>query len=102
MSDIFTNFPAGLQLWPQARLRSRNLQEGYSFSLLENSNDTYHFSVLADPARVQTIFNQFTENMPDEAFFILEFYTTEPNVKDTGTSGPDHSLFTLYADLRDP
>jgi hypothetical protein len=88
LSDIFTNFPAGLQLWPQARLRSRNLQEGYNFSLLENSSDTYHFSVLAGPPHVRKIFDEFAENMPEEAFFILEFYTTEPNAKETESPAP--------------
>jgi len=88
LSDIFTNFPAGLQLWPQARIRSRNLHEGYNFSLLENSSDTYHFSVLAGPSHVRTIFDEFAENMPEEAFFILEFYTTEPNAKETETPAP--------------
>ncbi len=82
MSDIFSNFPVGLQLWPQARRRSRNLQEGYNFSLLENSSDTYHFSVLTDVSRVRTAFNEFATSMPEEAFFIIEFYTTEPNAND--------------------
>ncbi len=82
MPNIFTNFPVGQQLWPQAQRRSRNLQEGYNFSLLENSSDTYHFSVLADTSRVHTTFNEFAASMPEEAFFILEFYTTEPNTND--------------------
>ena len=82
MTDILTNFPAGLQFWPQARRRSRKLQEGYNFSLLENSSDTYHFSVLAGTSRIGAAFNEFTSSMPEEAFFILEFYTTEPNAND--------------------
>ena len=82
MPNILTNFPVGLQFWPQARRRSRNLQEGYNFSLLENSSDTYHFSVLAGASRVGTAFNEFAKSMPEEAFFILEFYTTEPNAND--------------------
>lgn len=88
MSDLFTNFPAGLQLWPQAKRRSRSLHEGYNFSLLENSSDTYHFSVLTNAVRVREVFDLFTANMPDEAFFILEFYTTEPSAKDSEPPAP--------------
>ena len=76
MSDIFSNFPLGVQLWPQAKRRSQHLQEGYSFSLLENSSDTYHFSILARPEKVQAAFKDFACSIPGEAFFILEFYTT--------------------------
>ena len=82
MPNILTNFPVGLQFWPQAQRRLRNLQEGYNFSLLENSSDTYHFSVLAGASRVEKAFNEFATSMPEEAFFILEFYTTEPSAND--------------------
>lgn len=78
MSDIFSNFPVGLQLWPQARRRSKHFQEGYSFSLLENSTDTYHFSVLAQPDKIKQAFDSFASAIPEEAFFILEFYASEP------------------------
>jgi hypothetical protein len=82
LHHIFSNFPVGLQLWPQAKRRSSDLQEGYNFSLLENSSDTYHFSVLTTAERVRKAFNTFASSMPGEAFFILEFYTTEPNAGD--------------------
>jgi hypothetical protein len=82
LPGIFSNFPVGLQLWPQARRRARSLKEGYSFSLLENSRDTYHFSVIANASHIRKAFNAFAASMPEEAFFILEFYTTEPNATD--------------------
>ena len=88
MSDFFANFPVGLQLWPQAKRRSQQLQEGYNFSLLENSSDTYHFSVLADPQKVQTVFKQFSQGIPDEAFFILEYYTSEPTSEEKDPPAP--------------
>ncbi len=81
MPHIFPDFPVGLQLWPQAR-RHRGLQEGYTFSLLENASDTYHFSILTGVARVRQAFTEFIATMPEEAFFILEFYTTEPIAPD--------------------
>lgn len=88
MPDFFSNFPVGLQLWPEAKRRSRKLQEGYNFSLLENSDDTYHFSVLASASHVRLAFNKFAASMPEEAFFILEFYTTEPNATDQDPPTP--------------
>ncbi|TLM64250.1 MAG: hypothetical protein FDZ69_12000 [Deltaproteobacteria bacterium] len=71
-----------MQLWPQARRRPRVLREGYTFSLLENSTDTYHFSVLAGMQRTRRVFTDFARALPDEAFFILEFYTSEPTDSD--------------------
>lgn len=83
MPQLFPDFPIGLQLWAQARRRPRVLREGYSFSLLDNSSDTYHFAILTGMQKVRGMFEEFARSMPDEAFFILEFYTSEP------TSGND-------------
>jgi hypothetical protein len=79
LPQLFPDFPIGVQLWPQARRRPRVLREGYTFSLLENSTDTYHFSVLAGMQRIRRILTEFARSLPGEAFFILEFYTSEPN-----------------------
>ena len=79
MPQLFPDFPIGVQLWPQARRRPRVLREGYTFSLLENSTDTYHFAVLAGMQRIRQVFTDFARALPGEAFFILEFYTSEPN-----------------------
>lgn len=79
MPQLFPDFPVGVQLWPQARRRPRVLREGYLFTLLENSTDTYHFSVLAGMQRIRQVITQFAKALPDEAFFILEFYTSEPS-----------------------
>ncbi len=88
MPDFFENFPVGVQLWPQAKRRSRRLQEGYNFSLLENSSDTYHFSVLTSPERIKSTFLDFATSIPEEAFFILEFYTSEPNTSEQDPPTP--------------
>ncbi len=88
MPQVFPDFPVGLQLWPQARRRPRVLNEGYNFNLLENTRDTYHFSILAGISRVRGLFTEFANNMSDEAFFILEFYTTEPNGADQEPQAP--------------
>jgi len=78
LPQLFPDFPIGVQLWPQARRRPKVLREGYTFSLLENSTDTYHFAVLAGMQRIRRVFTEFARALPDEAFFILEFYTSEP------------------------
>jgi len=88
LADFFKHFPVGVQLWPHAKRRSRRLQEGYSFALLENSSDTYHFSILAHPDKVRSAFRSFAGSIPDEAFFILEYYTTEPKADEQEPPAP--------------
>lgn len=101
MPNIFKDFPVGLQFWSQAKRRARNLRGGYNFSLLENSSDTYHFSVLADVTRIRAAFLEFALSIPDEAFFILEFYTTEPTANDQESPAPEihYSPYMPVADI---
>lgn len=68
-------YPLGIRLW-QSELRSDRHQpsEGYTFSLLENSNDSYRFTALPDASRVAAVFRSFAACLPEEAFLILEFY----------------------------
>lgn len=88
LPQLFPDFPIGVQLWPQARRRPRVLREGYTFALLENSSDTYHFAVLAGMQRIRRIFTEFAQSLPDEAFFILEFYPSEPTGNDQEPPAP--------------
>jgi hypothetical protein len=88
VSHFLSHLPVGLQLWPQARRRARKLCAGYSFSLLENSADTYHFSVLAELPDVRALFDCVAAAIDDDAFFILEFYTSEPAAGDSDPPNP--------------
>ncbi len=88
MPQLFPDFPIGVQLWPQARRRPKVLREGYTFSLLENSTDTYHFAVLAGMQRIRRVFTEFARALPGEAFFILEFYTSEPGGAEEAPPAP--------------
>jgi hypothetical protein len=88
LPQLFPDFPVGVQLWPQARRRPRVLREGYTFSLLENSTDTYHFAVLAGMQRIRRVFTDFARALPDEAFFVLEFYTSEPGGNEEAPPAP--------------
>jgi hypothetical protein len=74
----FFDFPLGIRLWPN-ELRSirPHLREGYSFSLLENSSDSYRFTVMAGAGKISGIFQSFAQALPEEAFLILEFYPEE-------------------------
>jgi len=67
--------PLGLRLWPkEVRAGGRRLKEGYLFSLLENSTDSYRFNALLDASKVRDCFHALSLCLPEEAFLILEFY----------------------------
>ncbi len=88
LPQLFKDFPIGVQLWPQARRRPRVLREGYCFTLLDNTRDTYHFTVLASMPHIRETFRRFAGCMPDEAFFILEFYNNEPKSAEDDPPAP--------------
>jgi hypothetical protein len=77
------DFPLGISPWPSELRRVRQIREGYTFSLLEKSADSYRFSIMAGAGRIGSIFEDFTSCLEDEAFFILEFYDEEQ-------ANPDH------------
>ena len=102
LPQVFSNFPVGLQLWPQSRSKRSILQEGYTFSLLENATDTYHFSVMAGTHRVRQVFETFAASVPDEAFFILEFYTSDPAFAEPGDKNPAPAVhYSSYMPVRE-
>jgi len=72
--------PIGLRIWPQQlTTESVQLQEGYAFSLLQGSSDSYSFSVVAGARRVERMICNAQHILPEETFLILEFHpeTTE-------------------------
>lgn len=73
------DFPLGIQPWPrELRLYRRRLREGYNFSPLENSNDSFRLTAMVGAAKTPEIFADFARScLPDEAFLILEFYLDE-------------------------
>lgn len=85
--------PLGLRPWPNnsLRLRRSRLREGYSFSLLEHSNDSYRFTAMAGAGKIPALFREFARMLPEEAFFILEFYD---GVQPTG--GDEQAEPTVY------
>lgn len=77
MSNTTFEFPRGISPWASERRRLRQLREGYNFSLLENSCDSYRFTVMAGAGKIEQLFHAFAAAMPEECFFILEYYADE-------------------------
>lgn len=77
MSDKRFNFPLGIAPWASESQQRRRLREGFNFSLLEKSTDSYRFTAMADADRIEGIFQAFAGLLKEESFFILEFYREE-------------------------
>jgi hypothetical protein len=71
------DFPLGIHPWTSEKRRLRRLREGYTFALLENSSDSYRFTIMAGVGKVEKLFHDFAAAMPEECFFILEYYADE-------------------------
>ena len=85
------HLPLGLRLWPkELRAGGRRLKEGYLFSLLENSTDSYRFNALLDASKVSGFFHSLASCLPEEAFLILEFY------QDKGERKTEEMPSTIY------
>ena len=79
MSNMKFSFPLGIAPWASESIQGRRLREGFNFSLLEKSTDSYRFTAMANADRIQAIFQAFAGMLKEEAFFILEFYREEQN-----------------------
>ncbi len=67
--------PLGLRLWPQtAEEKTLPFVEGYTFSPLENTTDSYRFAIMVNAGRVSQTLAALAPKLPEETFFILEFY----------------------------
>jgi len=82
--------PLGIKLWNrELRRQKKELREGYSYSLLENTSDSYRFTIATPPAKVPELFRAFCGNSLDEAFLILEYYRNEQPVSNGEAAIPD-------------
>lgn len=90
MSENHLELPLGIKLWKRGLHKKNNrLREGYTFSLLENTSDSYRFTIAAPPAKIPELFAEFCGNTVDEAFLILEFYQNEQPVTKGEPAMPD-------------
>lgn len=70
--------PVGIRIWDAPIIKSSlRLCEGYEFSRMENSEDSYRFTAMVSADKVRDLFRSFTTTLTEEAFFILEFYQEE-------------------------
>jgi hypothetical protein len=79
-----TNFdlPLGVRLWhSEQRRRGHRLKEGYTFSALENSPNCYRFLAMPEAGKVEALLQALADSLPEEIFFILEFYQEQPDPK---------------------
>lgn len=70
------NLPAGVRRWKNSGEKPQPC-EGYEYSLLEDCDSAYRFTALADVEKIEAVFHHFSRFLPDESFFILEYYPEE-------------------------
>lgn len=99
------NLPVGLRRWRTDALRVPQQQNGYELSLLEDCENAYRITATVDAGQVTKVFSGFSRFLPEDAFFILEFYpedalTTRPS-SDPERSTPEvfYSPYLPTADL---
>lgn len=69
--------PAGLRHWP-GFTNTYPHAEGFELSLLEDCDNAYRFTAVADVDKIRAIITDFAQLLPEEAFFILEYYPEDP------------------------
>lgn len=94
MSKNFES-PLGLRRWDRQKSSLNLQQEGYALSLLEDCENAYRFTAIATASKVAGLINAFSRYMPEEAFFIIEYYPDEPLIQRPASSNkrPDPEVF---------
>ncbi len=79
--------PIGLRRWDQQHKPwLRHQQEGYDLSLLEDCENAYRFTAVASSPRVSQLVQNFSRYLPEEAFFILEYYPDDALTQRSATT----------------
>ena len=91
------DFPAGLRRWPAERLKIPQQEEGFELALLEDCDNAYRFTVALGARKVAGIFNGFSRFLPEDAFFILEFYPDETLISRPSCSGERPAPGVFYS-----
>lgn len=100
MRNTFFEFPLGLRPWAkELSLRGPELRDGYSFSQLDCSSDSYRFSAMVNASRIPDLFSGFARTcLGDEAFLILEYYLEEWG-KGEAEPPPPAIYYSPYLDI---
>jgi hypothetical protein len=89
LSERLLELPLGLRLWPQkAEAEPLRFVEGYTFSPLEHTADSYRFSIMVNADRIQEVLAALAPKLPEETFFILEYYQEEPSAEQSQDPTP--------------
>lgn len=95
MSDRSFDFPLGLRPWPnQHRLRRPLLKEGYLLERMENTPDAFRLTAVMGAGKIPVFFRDFAGLLPEESFFVLEFYENE----EQGASAEEPLPRVYYSD----
>ncbi len=82
--------PLGIKLWSKELSRQKTLPcEGYSFAPLEDTSDSYRFTVATTPEKIPVLFRELCGSGLDEAFLILEYYRNEQPVSKGEAAMPE-------------
>lgn len=65
--------PLGIRHWPGIPSKKPHA-EGFELSLLDDCDNAYRFTAVASVEKIERIFRDFCRFVPEEAFFILEYY----------------------------
>ncbi len=91
MPDHLLELPLGLRLWPQKAEETPRFVEGYTFSPLENTTDSYRFSIMVNASKFSQILAALVPKLPEETFFILEFYQDDQS--DDNSQSPTPTIY---------
>ena len=94
--DLSNQFklPVGIRRWQNSNNDSLQ-HEGFEYSLLEDCDSAYRFTAITTVDKIKSIFNHFSRFLPDESFFILEYYPEDiPPSRPSGSNeGPIPAVF---------
>lgn len=73
------DFPLGIRPWPkELRQRGRRIREGFDYSQLEESRDSFRVSAMVGAGKIIPLMTELAEVcLGGEGFLILEFYQEE-------------------------
>lgn len=95
MKDRF-NLPAGMRRWHPLSSRTE-LVDGFELSLLDDCKNAYRFTATVSVDKLRDLFLDFTRFVPDEAFFVLEFYPEPQGSTDLDTNAAELEPAVFYS-----